>query len=169
MKSLLHLLFFLPLTLIGCAPKSTDFDGALNRNNIDKILSNPHRQSRQASGDHRFNEINRAFRIEKEADVVVAYNGETLSIYRSRPTQPDDYRKPSQLIPFFDSQPRKKLVVVVFDKNVWSDSRLRSEITKTNRYFFARGYHRVVIQQASGGIHRLTHSDSRAPLAGSGN
>ncbi|MGC4014102.1 MAG: hypothetical protein QM755_06215 [Luteolibacter sp.] len=36
---------------------------------------------------------------------------------------------------------------------------MKAEIHETNRYFFARGYHRVVIQQGMGGC-RPTLSDT---------
>ena len=54
---------------------------------------------------------------------------------------------PSELILFFDEQRHKNLIVVMFNKNTWTDAEEKTEIAKVNTYFRDRGYKRIVIQQ----------------------
>jgi len=161
MSRFFHLLLLIALGLVGCEQQGADTLRPLNRNDIDKALSNPNRTTSTSYLDP---ETTRAFATEAAADIVVSYNGEEMMAVRDGPVvrRVDvSWPKPSKLVHYFDSRPRKNLVVVIFEKNVWSDARLQSEIAKTNRYFFARGYKRVVIQQARSSS-RPTHSDVTA-------
>jgi hypothetical protein len=155
----------LVLGLIGCALMPPP-DEPMNRNSIEQMLKNAPRKTR--SRDSYWDQTGRAFATEKSADVVVEYSSDgAMGICPPTPAdgiQPNPEREyePTQLIKHFDSQSRKNLVVVIIAKQTWSDEQLKSEISKLNRYFFARGYERVVIQQGLGGG-RGTHSDLRRP------
>jgi hypothetical protein len=105
----------------------------------------------------------RAFRLEREADIVIYYSSDGLIRIDNGPTQspvdvPDELRPPSQWVGLFDSQPKKSMVVVVIAKNVWKDEELGRQLSFLNRYFTDRGYRRIVIQQARA-AGRPTHSD----------
>ena len=151
--------------LIGCAERPTT-DKPITRDSINSILDNRQRNKRQPSPVEA--EVSHAFTIEKAADVVVVYSARgTMELLPPRTpdgVQPNPNRDfpPNQLIDHFDSQARKKLVVVIINKQTWSEKRLKSEIAGLNRYFFSRGYQRVVIQQALGNG-RPTHSDLQRP------
>jgi len=52
---------------------------------------------------------------------------------------------------FFDRQNNKSLVVVIIEKNLWSDERMKEEVGRLRSYFVARGYKRISVQQGLGG------------------
>lgn len=102
----------------------------------------------------------RAFRLEKMADLVVEYDTSGgMSADPPKTYERSESKPAAELVGFFDSQTRKTLVVVIVAKNVWSDAELARHLAFLNGYFADRGYRRVVIQQASGGG-RPTHSDT---------
>ena len=107
-------------------------------------------------------ETKRAFRLESEADFVAWYSTDgKLDIGVGRTDKKRNLHHPirftlEELEGFFDGQKHKGLIVVTVAKNVWTDDELSEHLTRLRDYFVARGYKRVVIEQAYGfgrGIH----------------
>lgn len=145
----------LPLVLIGCAPRHI--------NDIVRVLSNPTRETPRHDS-----ETTKAFAVEATADIVVAYNGETMTVWRDGPVTRKATGSPpslTKLVHYFGSRARKNLVVVIFAKNVWSEARVKAEIQKISRYFFERGYHRIVIQQGLSSGRSTLSDTTRIPAA----
>lgn len=77
-----------------------------------------------------------------------------------KPTGQDD--TPADLSGFLHRQRKKSLVVVIIEKQTWTEEELARHLTFLNRYFTDHGYRRVVIQQARG-YGRPIHSDTARP------
>ena len=60
---------------------------------------------------------------------------------------------------FFDGQKHKGFILVTIAKNAWKDEELNEHLERLTGYFFARGYERIMIEQAHGGLGRLIHLD----------
>ena len=149
------------LIFSGCAQQ----DVAISRSNIDEILNKPSRRRSLL-----FSNIpdKGAFRLERKADIFVELTHDGLMDINVTEHHEKENRRypihyyPDQLIRFFDFQRHKNLVVVCFHKQAWPEELLKQRIESTNRYFFDRGYKRVVIQQYRS-YGRETHSDRRKP------
>ncbi len=107
-------------------------------------------------------ETKRAFRLESESDFTAWYSTDgKLDIGVGRIDKAQNLQHPirftlDELEGFFDDQKHKGLIVVTVAKHVWTDEELSERITRLRDYFIARGYKRIVIEQAhaSGrGIH----------------
>lgn len=134
------------LALVSCGSNRAT-EREINRNTIDDILSQPRTPIER---------LNRAiFRSESErADIVLFYSTNGRLRIDNGPTQPmvhltEDTMPLKDWIVFFDSQPRKSMVVIILVKNVWSDGERSTHLSRINGYFTARGYQRIVIQQAT--------------------
>ena len=139
----------LALLASGCTPQSKP----VTRNSIDGILESHPSKWRWKSETERATD--RAFDLEKKADVTVEYTmskkmdikvGRLESSHGITARHPTLF-DPSELIWFFEGLNRKDLIVVMFHKNTWSDDEEKREISKINSYFRDRGYKRIVIQQ----------------------
>lgn len=125
---------------------------AINRNNIDFVLTNPPKPSPLAKARTALfpTETERAFAQERQADLVVFYrrSGEMrIESVSGKPVE-DDSRTD---FPAFLDRPRKKsLVVVIIEKQTWSDEELARHLAFLNHHFLSHGYRRVIIQQARG-------------------
>jgi hypothetical protein len=116
-----------------------------------------------ANGAARFSEeTRRAFDLESKADFVAWYSTDgKLDIGVGRTDKERNIHYPirfalDELEGFFDDQRHKRLIVVTVAKHVWTDKELAEHLTRLRDYFIARGYERIVIEQAysSGrGIH----------------
>jgi hypothetical protein len=102
-------------------------------------------------------ETARAFELERKADFVANYSTDgKLDIGVGRTNKAQNIQHPirfslEELDGFFDEQRHKGLIVVVVEKNVWSDEELKKHVLKLRDYLVARGYKKVVIQQGLGG------------------
>jgi hypothetical protein len=102
-------------------------------------------------------ETERAFKQEAAADFVAWYSTEgKLDIGVGRTDKKENLHHPisftlDELEGFFKDQKHKDLIVVGIEKHVWTDEVLKQHVAKLRDYFVARGYARVVIQQAYGG------------------
>ena len=108
------------------------------------------------------NETKRAFDLESKADLVAWYSTDgKLDIGIGRTDKTQNLHHPisftlDELEHFFDRQKHKDLIVVTVAKNVWTDEELTGHVNRLRDYFIARGYKRIVIEQAYGsgrGIH----------------
>lgn len=104
----------------------------------------------------------RAFRLESEADFVAWYSTDgKLDIGVGRTDKEQNLHHPirftlDEVEGFFDDQRHKGLIIVTVAKHVWTDQELAKHIIRLRDYFVARGYKRIVIEQAYGsgrGIH----------------
>jgi len=112
------------------------------------------------------------FKMEDEADVLIYYQPDfeknNMEI-RCGPKQDKNAREAVRketfsptsepLLKFFDDQPRKNLIVIVYEKNMLGDAECRAKATILKDYFVARGYKRISIQQASNGLSRMIYAD----------
>ena len=114
-------------------------------------------------------ETKRAFDLESKADFVAWYSTDgKLDVGIGRTDKAQNLHHPirftlDELEGFFDDQKHKGLIVVTIAKHVWTDDQLADHITRLRDYFIARGYQRIVIEQAyaSGrGIH-LEHPEPK--------
>jgi len=140
MRRLFHLPLLLALGLSACAPKETSW------------LSPT--AELKARTDH-------AAELSQSADTLVDFggNGEwVVNLTHRAPRQASDLKQgtPKQLISYFDSRPRKELVVITLDGFLGEPS-----IETINRYFLARGYKRVVIEHGHSNILSTVSSDIR--------
>ena len=154
-----------PLSLItllsgGCASQK---DELVTRNNIQAVIESDWSGSSRRPKRKLHPETEKAFRLEKEADAFVEMTSDgrfDIGITDRNGGRVDF--QPDQLIHHFSQQRHKNLVVICFHKQAWPDEVLKERIESTNRYFFDRGYRRVVIQQYMG-FGRPTHSDRKRP------
>ncbi len=133
----------------------------------------------QSEGTFKFSPTTeRAFKLEEEADFVAWYSLDgKLDVGVGRTDKKENLYHSikfslEELEGFFDKQKHKNLIVVGIQKQNLTKEVLEMHITKLRDYFVARGYARVVIQQAYGngrGIH-LEHvanpNDAAAPSDG---
>ncbi len=64
-----------------------------------------------------------------------------------------------ELAEFFDEQPRKNLIVIIFEKNVLEEVECMAIATTLRDYFVARGYKQISIRQATNGLSRPVYID----------
>ncbi len=131
-----------------------------------------------SNGAVRFSEeTNRAFRLEAESDISAWYSTDgKLDIGIGRTDKEQNLHHPikftlEELEGFFDGQKHKELIVVTVHKHVWTKQELAEHVTRLRDYFIARGYKRIVIEQAyaSGrGIHLEYPEQKHAEQAGTG-
>jgi len=70
------------------------------------------------------------------------------------------------LAKFFHEQPRKDLIVIIFEKNVLEDAQRMAIAKEFRSYFLARGYKRILIQQATSGGRFPVYIDHKAEQPG---
>ena len=108
-------------------------------------------------------ETERAFDQVEEADFVARYTSDEKLLVGIGPANWDGKTvadsvpfELADLKAFFYQQKKKDLIVVVIDKNTWTDEKLKQGLETLREFFVARGYAKVVIQQMRGsgrGIH----------------
>jgi hypothetical protein len=166
---LIAMILLLPL-LASCgssSPDGTDQIPEITRSSIDSIPGLPQRATR-IKNIPLDRESERAFALEKAADLVIEYTGGGLfdiGVGRMKSSDGSPYRDPQyfslgELGEFFDEQRHKDLIVVNFHKAASIRPPLETDIAMVNSYFKDRGYRRVVICQfRSWG--RPIHSDTK--------
>ena len=115
------------------------------------------------------------FKMEHDADVVIYYDPDheknnmkiTLGPVQDNNThvaaRNETFSPTSaQLQKFFNDQPRKNLIVIVYEKNVLEDAESMAKAIVLKDYFVARGYKRISIQQATNGLSRRIYVDYNA-------
>lgn len=120
-----------------------------------------------------------SFVLEQDADVVIYYTpgndqgGMEISVGPQKDNKPptvirkEKFSATSEgLARFFDQQPRKNLIVIVYRKNQLEDVECKAIATKLKDYFLARGYKRISIQQATAGLSRPVYMDYQTQQAG---
>ncbi|MEP4079066.1 hypothetical protein [Haloferula sp.] len=132
----------------------------------------------EPNGGARFSEeTRRAFDLESKADFVAWYSTDgKLDIGVGRADKERNIHYPirfalDELEGFFDDQRHKGLIVVTVAKHVWADDELNEHLERLRDYFIARGYERIVIEQAyaSGrGIHLEHPKPKPAEQGGAG-
>jgi len=158
LPTLLSLAALLPLG--GCAPQKRE---PVDPNNILAVIDRNWEDAPRTSKRNLPPGTAEAFRLEQKADTFVEMTSDgrfNIEVTDAKGRLLDFH--PDQLIRYFDHQRRKDLVVVCFHKQVWPQQVLQERIESTNRYFFDRGYRRVVIQQYMS-FGRPTHSDRKRP------
>ncbi len=115
------------------------------------------------------------FKMEHDADVVIYYDPDheknnmkitlgpvqdnnTHAAVRNETFSPTS----AQLQKFFNDQPRKNLIVIVYEKNVLEAAESMAKAIVLKDYFVARGYKRISIQQATNGLSRRIYVDYNA-------
>jgi len=100
-------------------------------------------------------ETQKTMRLESEANIVVSYGTDRkfdLGIGKFDGGAQNLIRFTfDELQTFFDRQNNKSLIVVIIEKNIWSNERIKEEVERLRSYFVARGYKRISIQQGLGG------------------
>lgn len=142
----------LPLFAFAMAACSTQHR-ATNRDTIGEHFKPGFRMPSWPSAEQR--DLRHSLATVKKADITVEYTAGLKMDINVGPLISDgcvvarDPRlfEPEELIPYFNGQKRKKLVVVMFHKNTWGDAKEKQQIDKINAYFRDRGYERIVIQQ----------------------
>jgi len=94
-------------------------------------------------------ETKRAFKLESEADFVAWYSTDGKTDKKRNLHHPIRFTQ-DELEGFFGGQKHKGLIVVTVAKNVWTDDELNEHLKRLRDYFVARGYKRVVVEQAYG-------------------
>jgi hypothetical protein len=154
------LLLPLALAVVACGSPQ-----AINRENIDFILSQPQRKPSPLAKARAVlfpTETERAFELERQADLVVSYRQSGgMTIESVSGTAVED-ASPADFPGFLDRQRKKSLVVVIIEKQAWSDEELARHLAYLNDFFLGHGYRRVIIQQARG-WGRPIHSDTARP------
>lgn len=150
------LLSALALASCGTTPQ------AINRDNIDFILAKKPSPLAKARTALFPTETERAFTLERQADLVVFYRRSGEMRIESVSGKRVDDDAPTDFPGFLDRQRKKSLVVVIIEKQTWSDEELARHLAFINDCFLGHGYRRVVIQQARG-WGRPIHSDTARP------
>lgn len=115
------------------------------------------------------------FKLENDADLVIYYHpdhDDRAMEISSGPRKNDKARviirkerfsKTSKsLVKYFNDQPRKQLIVIVFEFNKLEEAECMAKATTLKDYFAARGYRRISIQQATNGGSRPVYVDYTA-------
>jgi hypothetical protein len=143
----------LALAMAACSQQPEIPGVPITRNSIDGILDAGSRgRSWRTAWE---SDTRRAFDTERKADIAVEYTADRKMDINVGPREKHGeivvrnprLFEPDELIPFFDGQRRKGLVVVMFHKNTWTDDEENMEVARMNAYFRDRGYKRIVIQQ----------------------
>jgi hypothetical protein len=106
---------------------------------------------------HHDNITEKTMRLESEADMVASYHTDRRfdigigKFDRKGGARDSILFTFDELEGFFDRQNNKSLVVVIIEKNLWSDERMKEEVGRLRSYFVARGYKRISVQQGLGG------------------
>lgn len=150
---------FLLLSVLALASCGTPQE--INRNTSDFILGKQRSPLDKARAAVFPTETERAFQLERRADLVVSYSGQGAMRVDAVSGKPVD----SGISPaFLDRQKRKSLVVVLIQKSMRSHEEQEKTIAYLNGYFSRHGYRRVVIHLAPNNPNgRPTLSDTARP------